>query len=98
MIQVIGILVNPLNQPIQTTIRVSTIKSCNTVLSATALIITGSDGTYDFSLINGTFLIELLIDDEYNEGVAVIIDVVTPSVIDLPSLLENHVAPSNGDY
>lgn len=90
MITVTGVLVNPLNQPLETTIRITALDSSESVLSAEAKVITGADGVYSFSLLEGTFRIELLTDDEYNIGEEVVVDIDTPTSIDLNTLIKNH--------
>ena len=91
MIQVIGVLVNPINEPIQTNIRVTAENSETTLISAEANKITGEDGSYDFTLVEGSYCIDLLIDDEYSKCTYITVDGLTPTPIELPTLLTNHI-------
>ena len=91
MITVTGVLVTPLNQPINTNIRITTQSSNETVAGTEGITTTDSSGNYNFNLLNGTFLVELFLDDEYVQGISVLVDNTVPSTIDLPSLLENYV-------
>jgi len=91
MITVTGVLVTPLNQPINTNIRITAQSSNETVTGTEGITTTDSSGNYNFNLLNGTFLVELFLDDEYVQGISVLVDNTVPSTIDLPSLLENYV-------
>jgi len=90
MIQITGVLVDPTNQPIQTTLRVTAQNSVTSITSASATVVIGVDGLYDFNLLKGNYRIDFLTDDEYNIGTLVTVAVDTPAVITLPVLLESH--------
>lgn len=91
MITVSGILVNPFNEPMQTSIRVTAVNSNISILSAEAIEKTAANGSYSFNLVEGDFRIDLFVDDEYSKGEYITVDNVTPTPIDLGTLLENHV-------
>ena len=91
MIQVTGILVNPFNEPVKTTIRISAVLSEVTFIGGEAIVEVGEDGVYDFNLVEGTFNIELIVTDEYTQPVLVLINSSTSAVISLPELLVDYV-------
>jgi hypothetical protein len=89
-IQVTGILVDPMSQPLQTKIKITAESSDVSLVGAEAITASDCDGFYDFNLVEGRLFIELLTDDEYTKEVLVLIDEFTPVVIDLGTLLEEH--------
>ena len=87
-IQVVGVLYDPMNKlSIGTTIRVtSTLCSPLTTKGMAASVVTGDDGSYDFQLVYGTHLIEVMHDDEFMEVDTVVIDETTVTPTILPNL------------
>lgn len=66
-IQVSGVLRTPLNQ-ISVGTRIRVVSSTNTGSTLECLqgeVVTGSDGSYSFELVNGNHSIEVNIGDEY---------------------------------
>lgn len=88
MIQVTDILVNPMNQvSSNVVIRVEAKDSVSTVVGMRGKAITGSDGSYDFPLLEGRHLIEILFSDEYKVSGEVQVTSSTVTPITLPDLL-----------
>lgn len=89
-IQVTGTLVDPIGNPMETSIRVTAQDSKVAIKGSHATIITGVSGTYDFNLEEGLYLVQLLQKKEYTEGIIVLVDDTVISPITLGSLLDNH--------
>ena len=88
MIQVTGILLDPMNKPsAQTVIRVEALNSISSLKGMTASVTTDADGVYDFPLVNGNHRIELLFNDEYAVTGDVTIDNTVTSPLTLEDLL-----------
>ena len=90
MIQVTGSLKSPLNEPIQTSIRVTSLNSEVSIMSAVATEETDANGNYSFSLVNGIFRVDVFIDDEYSKGEEVEVTNATASNISLSTLLTTY--------
>lgn len=94
MIQVQGILVDPLNQPSGgTTIRVEALSTEVSIDGMVGETVTGMDGSYSFSLVLGDHLIDINFSDEYKLSGEVRVDGGITSPITLPALLKNHKVP-----
>ena len=92
MISVTGVLVDPMNQPsAETIVRVTAKNNSGSIMGLVGEITTGSDGSYDFNLVDGTHDIEIHFKDEYILTGTVEVDGNTPSPITLPELLGNTV-------
>ncbi len=88
-IQVTGILKNPMDMiSNNTTIRViPTVNEGETLMTIPASIITGSDGSYDFQLVEGVHTIEVNFSKKYNLVGTVTITSATTTPLTLPALL-----------
>ncbi len=65
-VNITGTLLDPMGIAEVATIRVtSTITGTGTLACSSATVVTGSDGTYNFNLVNGTFEIEVNDGDEF---------------------------------
>jgi hypothetical protein len=89
-IQVTGILIDPIGDPMETSIRITAENTLFTIDGAHADAPTGVDGSYSFSLEEGVYLVQLLQRKELTEGTTILVDGVTPSPITLGTLLANH--------
>lgn len=89
-IQVSGVLKDPSNNVSSgTRIRVSALENeGDTLLSLDASVVTGSDGSYSFELVNGKHSIEVNFAKKYFLVGTVTITDDTPSNITLPALLD----------
>ena len=90
MIIVTGALTNPLDQAIAfADIRLTAVTSTREVpKEATASYLTAADGSYNFSLLTGTYLLECNASDEYHIQGVVTVDEETPSPIGIFALLD----------
>ena len=59
---------------------------------AAGVVLTGSDGSYTSSLLEGVFLIEVLTKGkkEWEEQGTVLVDSTVPSTVDINYLVQNH--------
>jgi hypothetical protein len=89
-IQVTGLLVDPIGNPMETSIRITSQNSKVAIKGSHATIVTGVGGTYDFNLEEGLYLVQLLQKKEYTGGVVVLVDDTVIPPITLGSLLDNH--------
>lgn len=88
MIQVTGQLVTPLNEPVaETGIRIISLNNTVVLLGSEGTVTTSSDGTYNFSLVNGEYKVEVLYNDEYIHAGTVTVTDTTNTPVDLPTLL-----------
>lgn len=87
-IQITGILTNPMEAvSAKTTIRiVSTGNEGGVLIGSPSSITTGTDGSYDFNLVNGTYTVEVLYSKMYRLGGIVTITNVTATPLSLPQL------------
>jgi|DEB0MinimDraft_12_1074336.scaffolds.fasta_scaffold00646_6 hypothetical protein len=90
MIQVTGTLVDPSNTEVASTVRITANDSTVTFIGGTAKVEIGIDGLYNFNLVEGTFTIELKINDEYTQPVLVLVNSETSLVVSIPELLVNY--------
>jgi VCBS repeat-containing protein len=89
-VNVVGTLIDPVGQPLQTTLRITAQNSNVTLKGAYSTIMVNSGGAYNFNLQEGIHLIQFLQKKEYTEGTIIIVDNTVPSTITLGSLLANH--------
>lgn len=89
-IQVTGTLVDPIGNPMVTSIRITSQNSKVAIKGSYATIITGVGGTYDFTLEEGLYLVQLMQKKEYTGGVIILVDDTVATPITLGSLLDNH--------
>jgi len=87
-IQVTGVLLNPIGQVSpKTVVRIISTSNVNGVLCGSpAEVVTGTDGSYDFPLVEGTFTLEVLYSSTYKLGGTVTITGATPTPITLEAL------------
>ena len=87
--KITGILLNPISEPSEATIRVEALSSKVTITGSIGEITTGSDGSYDFTIVEGIHRIEINYIDEY--VVTGKVDVPTGiGTITLPQLLTDY--------
>lgn len=91
MIQVTGVLKTPMNQPAgNAEIRITSLDSSGECLSfLNSYLTTGTDGSYDFQLLEGNYSIEVLFCREFMLAGMVHVSSVVPSPITLPKLLQD---------
>lgn len=90
-IQVIGSLLDPVGKGIDSaTIRITSLENVTTLPLVEASVVTGSNGEYDFNLIDGKYSIEVLQTDTYNKAAYVETTVDTTSPIELKALIEGY--------
>lgn len=88
MIQVTGILIDPLGRPIpDAEIRVTALETNVVTKSSTATYTTLADGSYDFTLEYGTYDLEVNISCEYVLSGVIIVDEATPNPIRVEDLV-----------
>lgn len=89
MITVQGVLTTPTNKPVpRAKITITAQNHLNQTLAGMpATEMTGSDGSYEFPLLEGDFLIEVLVEGEDLRSGQVRIDENVGSPIELPALL-----------
>lgn len=89
MARIIGVLTDPFEAPIPNTeIRFSAITTEGEVFTGSdASEGTGEDGSYDFPLAEGRYLVEVLNVNEYHESGFVLVDEHTPTPITLTELV-----------
>ncbi|WAI96125.1 tail fiber protein [Vibrio phage vB_VhaP_PG11] len=92
MVQITGILKDPLGTPLpKKTIRVRPVENGSTLWGIDGKTITGSDGTYDFTLGDGKYQISVLFTPrQYLHTGVVLIDNTVVSPITLEDLLAQH--------
>ena len=84
-------LLDPMGQPCtEVPIRVEVIKSDYSPKGAVGKVATGSDGSYNFQLVEGILRIEVKYSDEYVVTGEVLIDTNTPNTLTLPKLLGDY--------
>ena len=87
-IQVIGTLVDPTNQPLpQAVVRVKALGTSTVIASISAKVTSGVDGTYDFSLSNGKYSLEILQTNRYNKVSYVEVTALSTSVVSIEELI-----------
>lgn len=89
MARIIGVLTDPFEAPIPNTeIRFSAITTEGEVFTGSdASEMTGEDGSYDFPIVEGRYLVEVLNVNEYHESGFVLVDEHTPTPITLTELV-----------
>jgi VCBS repeat-containing protein len=92
-IQVQGTLTDPLGNILATDVKITAENSNVAVKGSHGIVTTGVDGSYNFNLEEGVFLVQVLQKKEYSEGVSILVDAGTPSPITLGTLLKNHEVP-----
>ncbi len=91
MAQITGNLQDPMGNSIVGAIIKVTSDNTETVLyGLTSTNTTGDGGLYDFNLNNGTYLIEVLLDQVYVRAAVVLVDATVPDVLTLETLITNH--------
>ncbi len=90
-----GNLITPLGVGMIATIRITAVSNGSSLLCSEAKVVTGDDGSYDFTLQDGVFDIEIKGDDEYCLNGTVETDVSTVPIVSLTELLTTYkyVAP-----
>lgn len=91
MIQVVGVLTDPMNQATKASVRVEALDSQVTFKGAVAILPIDVDGVYDFQLVEGVHRIEVNYSDEYLVTGEVEIDGDTPTGLTLPVILRDYV-------
>lgn len=89
-IQVTGTLSDPTGDPLEGTLRVTAKDNNISLKGAYSNITIAADGLYDFNLEEGTYLVQLLQEDEFTSGSVIVVDGVTPTPITLGTLLKDH--------
>lgn len=81
-----------MNDPVASArIRVRAVENSSEVLyQGSAEVVTGGDGSYDFNLLDGKFIIEVNTGEKYPLTAYVTVDGTVASTISLPGLIENH--------
>ncbi len=95
MIQLTGTLYKPNAEPLSNTkVRLTALDTVEVLVGTSVDILTTSEGGYDFSLLQGTYLVEVLQNTEFTEGtiIQVLVDTVTPNTL---ATLSNEYA---GDF
>ncbi len=91
MAQITGTLKDPLGSAIANAIIRVTADDTNSVLVGISGSVTTSDvGLYDFTLENGTYVLEVLFNKQYIRNAIVLIDGTVPASIDLETLIKDH--------
>lgn len=88
-LNIAGTLYNPIGSIMgDTQIRITTVASEYVLPETSAVITTGSNGEYDFTLFNGTYFVEILQKDEYTLDREIVVDSeTTTGPVTLVSLL-----------
>jgi hypothetical protein len=83
-------LTNPFNQPIpDATIRITAeVSTGDTPKAAEAVHITTGSGDYSFTLVEGRYTLEVMVDDEYIITGSAIVDAFTPSPLSITQLVQ----------
>lgn len=89
-VQVTGILKDPMdNISAGTTVRMTSVSGGDeTAVGLTGIVVTGDDGSYNFNVVYGTHLIEIMHSTHYIESGEVAVDDSTPSILTLPALIK----------
>jgi hypothetical protein len=94
MIQITGILPDPMNQPRpNTSIRVEALDSTGSLKGMTATTTTDGAGNYNFNLLEGSYRIEVFQEEEFIITGEVLVDVNTATPLTLTELLTTYVIP-----
>lgn len=87
--KIIGTLLNPIGEPSEATIRVEALASKVSITGSIGEVTIGSDGAYNFTIVEGIHRVEINYKDEY----IVTGEVDVPSgagTISLPQLLNDY--------
>lgn len=88
-IQVIGVLVDPTNTPLnKAKIKITALTNSITLAHATVTKEVGIDGSYNFNLVEGKFKIEINQKNKFNEVAYVEVINSTPSPTTLYNLIQ----------
>ncbi len=91
MVQITGNLLDPMgNAIVGADIRIKADTTKTVLYGLTGSNKTGLDGLYDFTLTNGTYLIEVLFNKEYIRAAVVVVDDMTPATLKLETLIMDH--------
>lgn len=91
MAQITGNLQDPMGNPIVgATIKITSDTTTTVLYGLTSTSITTEAGEYDFNLNNGTYIIEVLVDQVYVRAAAVLVDGTVPTVLSLETLITDH--------
>lgn len=86
-----GALKSPIDEGLAATVRITAKSDLNELLSnSESLVITDASGSYNFTLVDGVFDIEIKVDDEYYLNGTVEVNAQTPALITLPNLIKDY--------
>lgn len=90
-IQVTGTLVDPTGQPLaNAVIRIISLDTTQVIASSLAKVSAGVDGTYNFSLLNGKYSLEILQTNKYSKVAYIEVTALTVTPITLEELITDY--------